>query len=95
MKRTPYQPAGFFEPAGKTYSHGVIVESGRTLYVAGQTARDAQGKIVGKGDAAGLAADQVECVYLVIDDQDMQSLKADRFRLRLSGYGRVTQSLRL
>ena len=53
MKRMPYQPPGVFEPAGKTYSHGVIVESGRILYVAGQTARDAQGNIVCKGDAAG------------------------------------------
>jgi Putative translation initiation inhibitor, yjgF family len=55
MRRTAYQPPDVFVPAGKTYSHGVIVEAGRTLYVAGQTARDTQGNIVCKGDAEGQA----------------------------------------
>jgi len=53
MKRTAYQPPDSFVPAGRTYSHGIIVETGRTLYVAGQTSRDRQGNIVCKGDAAG------------------------------------------
>ena len=35
MKRTTYQPPDVFVPAGKTYSHGVIVETGRLLFVAG------------------------------------------------------------
>ena len=67
MKRTPYQPAGVFEPAGKAYSHGVIVEAGRTLYVAGQTARDAQGKIVGKGDAAAQTRQLLENMKQVVE----------------------------
>lgn len=67
MKRIPYQPAGVFEPAGKAYSHGVIVESGRTLYVAGQTARDAQGNIVCKGDAAGQTRQLLENMKQVIE----------------------------
>ena len=45
MKRTAYQPPEVFVPAGKSYSHGVIVEAGRTLYVAGQTSRDVQGNV--------------------------------------------------
>lgn len=53
MKRSTYQPPDVFVPAGNTYSHGVIVETGRLLFVAGQTARDAQGNVVCKGDAAG------------------------------------------
>jgi enamine deaminase RidA (YjgF/YER057c/UK114 family) len=54
MKRTAYQPPDSFVPAGKTYSHGIIVQgASRTLYVAGQTSRDAQGKVVFKDDAAG------------------------------------------
>jgi len=32
------------------YSHVVVVEGGKTIYVAGQLARDRQGNVVGKGD---------------------------------------------
>ena len=67
MKRTAYQPPDVFVPAGKTYSHGVIVETGRTLYVAGQTARDAQGNIVCKGDAAGQTRQVLENMKRVIE----------------------------
>ena len=67
MKRTAYQPPNSFVPAGKTYSHGVIVEAGRTLYVAGQTARDAQGNIVCKGDAAGQTRQVLENMKKVVE----------------------------
>jgi enamine deaminase RidA (YjgF/YER057c/UK114 family) len=67
MKRTAYQPPDVFVPAGKTYSHGVIVEAGRTLYVAGQTSRDRQGNIVCKGDAAGQTRQTLENMKKVIE----------------------------
>jgi enamine deaminase RidA (YjgF/YER057c/UK114 family) len=67
MKRTAYQPADVFVPAGKTYSHGVIVEAGRTLYVAGQTSRDRQGNIVYKGDPAGQTRQTLENMQKVIE----------------------------
>ena len=67
MKRTAYQPNDVFVPAGRTYSHGVIVETGRTLYVAGQTSRDAQGNIVCKGDAAGQTRQVLENMKRVIE----------------------------
>jgi enamine deaminase RidA (YjgF/YER057c/UK114 family) len=67
MKRTTYQPADVFVPAGKTYSHGVIVEAGRTLYVAGQTSRDVQGNIVYKGDAAGQTRQTLENMKKVVE----------------------------
>ena len=67
MKRTAYQPPDVFVPAGKTYSHGVIVEAGRTLYVAGQTSRDTQGNIVCKGDAAGQTRQTLENMKKVIE----------------------------
>ena len=67
MKRTTYQPADVFVPAGKTYSHGVIVETGRTLYVAGQTSRDVQGNIVCKGDAAGQTRQTLENMKKVVE----------------------------
>ena len=67
MKRTAFQPANVFVPAGKTYSHGVIVEAGRTLYVAGQTSRDEQGRVVCKGDAAGQTRQVLENMKRVIE----------------------------
>ena len=67
MKRTAYQPPDVFVPAGKSYSHGIIVEAGRTLYVAGQTSRDRQGNIVCKGDAAGQTRQALENMKKVVE----------------------------
>ncbi len=67
MKRTVCQPPDVFEPAGKSYSHGIIVEAGKTLYVAGQTSRDAQGNVVCKGDAAGQTRQLLENMKKVIE----------------------------
>ena len=67
MKRTAYQPPDVFVPAGNSYSHGIIVEAGRTLYVAGQTSRDRQGNIVCKGDAAGQTRQALENMKKVIE----------------------------
>jgi len=43
-------PPGLSAPTG--YSHVVSAKGGRTIYVSGQVAFDAQGQIVGKGDLA-------------------------------------------
>jgi reactive intermediate/imine deaminase len=43
-------PKGLSTPTG--YSHVVSVRGGRTIYIAGQIALDAQGQLVGKGDLA-------------------------------------------
>ena len=67
MKRTAYQPPDVFVPAGKTYSHGIIVEAGKTLYVAGQTSRDLQGNIVCRGDAAGQTRQALENMKKVVE----------------------------
>ena len=67
MKRTAYQPPDVFVPAGRAYSHGVIVESSRLLFVAGQTARDAQGNVVCKGDAAGQTRQVLENMKRVVE----------------------------
>jgi 2-iminobutanoate/2-iminopropanoate deaminase len=40
------QPQGLAKPA--TYTH--VIKAGNTAYIAGQTATDAQGNIVGRGD---------------------------------------------
>ena len=68
MKRTAYQPPDSFVPAGKTYSHGIIVEGAtKTLYVAGQTSRDSQGNIVCRGDAAGQTRQVLENMKKVVE----------------------------
>ena len=68
MKRTAYQPPDSFVPAGKTYSHGIIVEgASRTLYVAGQTSRDAEGKVVFREDAAGQTRQVMENLKKVVE----------------------------
>lgn len=55
-------PAGLSKPTG--YTHVVEVPSGgRTLYLSGQIALDAQGKLVGAGDFAK----QAEQVFAHID----------------------------
>ncbi|HET6980550.1 MAG TPA: RidA family protein [Myxococcaceae bacterium] len=41
-------PPGLSTPRG--YTHVVDVPAGRTLYISGQVAFDAEGKVVGKGD---------------------------------------------
>jgi aminoacrylate peracid reductase len=68
MKRTAYQPPDSFVPAGKTYSHGIIVEGAtKTLYVAGQTSRDPQGNIVCRGDAAGQTRQVLQNMKKVVE----------------------------
>jgi enamine deaminase RidA (YjgF/YER057c/UK114 family) len=67
MKRTAFQPDNVFEPRGRTYSHGVIVEASRTLYVAGQTPRDVDGTIVCKGDPGGQTRQVMENMKNVIE----------------------------
>ena len=46
-------PPGLAAPPG--YSHVVEVRGGRTVYIAGQTALDQNGNVVGKGDFAAQA----------------------------------------
>ena len=51
---SPVPTSTFLNPPGlapgRGYTHVVDVPAGRTLYVAGQVAFDAQGNVVGKGD---------------------------------------------
>ena len=54
MRRETLKPKGLAVPAGH-FSHGVIVEGGRTLYVAGQTPLDEEGGLVCPDDPEGQA----------------------------------------
>ncbi len=44
----PVNPPSLMKPVG--FSHGYEIKSGRVLFVAGQVAKDADGKVVGAGD---------------------------------------------
>lgn len=50
------QPPGLSKPP--TYTH--VVKAGNTVYVAGQTATDEQGQVVGKGDITAQATQVFE-----------------------------------
>lgn len=43
------QPKGLADPRPR-YSQGILAEGGKLLFIAGQTASDANGNVVGKGD---------------------------------------------
>lgn len=43
------QPKSLNDPRPR-YSHGIVAEGGRLLFIAGQTAVDKDGNVVGKGD---------------------------------------------
>src|SRR5947199_9232541 len=48
MAKTLINPPALARPSG--FSHGILVTGGRLLFVAGQTASDAEGRIVAPGD---------------------------------------------
>ncbi|HBK78312.1 MAG TPA: hypothetical protein DDZ83_01275 [Nitrospinae bacterium] len=68
MKRSIVnQPAGMAPPGGH-YSHGVIVEAGRTLYVAGQVPLDENGNVASPGDAGGQTRQALENMRRVVEE---------------------------
>lgn len=50
MTREVIQPDTLRDPRPR-YSQGIVVEGGRLLFIAGQTAQAKDGGVVGKGDA--------------------------------------------
>src|SRR5437660_5542870 len=48
MEKTIINPPHLARPRG--FSHGILTTGGRMLFLAGQTASDAQGRIVAPGD---------------------------------------------
>ena len=49
MERKTIQPNSLADPRPR-YSQGIMTEDGKVLFIAGQTASDAKGNVVGKGD---------------------------------------------
>ena len=66
MKKT-LQPKSIPDPRPR-YSQGIITEGGRLLFIAGQTAVDAEGSVVGKGDIEAQAAQVIKNLKAVLDE---------------------------
>jgi 2-iminobutanoate/2-iminopropanoate deaminase len=49
MARKTIQPKSSNDPRPR-YSQGILTEGGKVLFIAGQTASDKDGNVVGKGD---------------------------------------------
>lgn len=49
MSRKTIQPQSLNDPRPR-YSQGILTEGGKVLFIAGQTASDKEGNVVGKGD---------------------------------------------
>ncbi len=68
MKRTIVKQTEGHAPPRGHYSHGVIVESSRTLYVAGQVPVDKDGNIVSPGNAEAQTRQVMENIKRVIEE---------------------------
>jgi 2-iminobutanoate/2-iminopropanoate deaminase len=64
-KNAVRSPAVFEPPEGGTYSQA-FVTSGRTIYVAGMTARDKNGDLVGEGDIRAQTTQVLENMKAVL-----------------------------
>ena len=49
MARKDIQPTSSNDPRPR-YTQGILTEGGKLLFIAGQTASDKDGNVVGKGD---------------------------------------------
>ena len=65
MTRKVIQPDSLKDPRPR-YSQGVLTEQGRMLFIAGQTAADREGNVVGKGDAEKQAEQVFENLSAVL-----------------------------
>src|SRR5712692_5620998 len=62
--RAHKNPPGLSTPRG--FSHAVSVTGGRTIYIAGQVAYNAQGEVVGKGDLRAQARQAFENLRIAL-----------------------------
>jgi enamine deaminase RidA (YjgF/YER057c/UK114 family) len=59
-------PSSLAQPKG--FSHGILTAGGRTLFLAGQTALDAEGNIVAPGDIVGQYRQVLTNLNMVVED---------------------------
>jgi 2-iminobutanoate/2-iminopropanoate deaminase len=61
------QPKNLNDPRPR-YSHGIVAEGGRLLFIAGQTAVDKDGNVVGKGDIEAQTRQVYENLKAVLEE---------------------------
>jgi enamine deaminase RidA (YjgF/YER057c/UK114 family) len=65
MKKTIINPPQLAKPVG--FNHGILAEGGRVLFLAGQDASDAEGKIVAPGDIVAQTAQVLANLRAVVE----------------------------
>jgi enamine deaminase RidA (YjgF/YER057c/UK114 family) len=66
MKKT-IQPQSLWDPQSR-YSQGVVVEPRRLLFIAGQTAVDSAGNIVGQGDIEAQTSMILQNIKAIVEE---------------------------
>ena len=61
------QPKGIHDPSPR-YSHGIVTQPGKMLFIAGQTALDEKGNIVGHGDIEAQTAQVLKNLSAVLHE---------------------------
>ena len=97
MRKEIVTPPDLADPHG--FNHGLLVDGGRTLYLAGQDASDPDGEIVAPGDVVGQFEQVMANLAAVVEEaggtsEDIVKLNvfvADReaYRENLSDIGRI------
>src|SRR5262249_53041180 len=65
VERELINPPGLVAPRG--FTHGILVTGGRLLFLAGQDATDAEGRIVAPGDLVGQFAEALRHLVAVVE----------------------------
>ncbi|HEY6334441.1 MAG TPA: RidA family protein [Alphaproteobacteria bacterium] len=65
-RKTAVNPDGVPKPLKPHYSNAVRVTAGPLLFIAGQVALDAEGRIVGKGDLRAQAVQVLENIRVIL-----------------------------
>ena len=66
MARKTIQPKSSNDPRPR-YSQGILTEGGKVLFIAGQTASDKDGNVVGKGDIKAQTRQVFENIKAVLE----------------------------
>jgi enamine deaminase RidA (YjgF/YER057c/UK114 family) len=101
MQKTIINPPHLARPRG--FSHGILTTGGRMLFLAGQTASDAQGRIVAPGDVVAQYEQVLRNLKAVVEAaggamQDIVKITIfvsdrDGYLAHLKQLGRVHQSI--
>jgi len=100
VPKTVVNPPGLARPSG--FSHGIEAQ-GRLLFLAGQTAQDAQGRILAPGDLVGQFRQALANIRTVVEARGgtlrdlvkltFYVLDRDDYRARLKPIGQVYREM--